>query len=538
MHHIWKITLSILLAIGSGLIAWSGLVAELTQVEANGGIDWPEIELVEVTSGLDEPVHIAHAGDGSGRLFVVEQAGQIKIIENGAIQGTFLDITERVIDGGNEEGLLSVAFPPDYATAADKHFYVYYTNNDSNNVVARYGLLNADQADPNSEEIILTLNHPGQTNHNGGQLVFGPDDGYLYLAPGDGGGSGDPNNNAQNLNSLLGKILRIDVETGNPATYTIPTSNPFTQTAGARDEIWALGLRNPWRFSFDRQTGDLYIGDVGQGDYEEIDFQPAASSGGENYGWRILEGNHCFNPSPECVPPANYSAPILEYEQDVSGEDNCSVTGGLVYRGSSNYRMQGVYFYGDFCSGRIWGLKQESGVWHNVLLSDTSHRISTFGEDENGNLYLAHRADNGNGTIFQIVDTGSPNLSPSTKSASPVAGDPGESFTFTITLINNGSPLTEPTIVTDTLPTGLSYVPNTLNAAFGTVNNSGNTLFWQGLMNPTSTLQITYQVTATGEITGVLHNTVTINAQTAGLYTRIGTVIISPKTIYLPLIFK
>ena len=302
----WKFGVSISLAVGAGLIIWAGLVSTPPEAGANGAIDWPEIELVEIETGFDYPVHIAHAGDGSGRIFVVEQAGVIRIIKNGTLLGTpFLNISARVNFSGNpndEQGLLSVAFPPDYASK--NYFYVYYTSrigaDDGDNIVARFfvddPVNNPDEADPNSEQLVLHLEHQPNSNHNGGQLAFGPNDGYLYLAPGDGGSSNDPPNNAQTTSTLLGKILRLDVETGSPATYTIPASNPFTQTA-ALDEIWALGLRNPWRFSFDRQTGDLYIGDVGQGAREEVDFQPAASVGAENYGWKILEGTICRPPA-------------------------------------------------------------------------------------------------------------------------------------------------------------------------------------------------------------------------------------------------
>jgi uncharacterized repeat protein (TIGR01451 family) len=536
----WKFGVSISLAVGAGLIIWAGLVSTPPEAGANGAIDWPEIELVEIETGFDYPVHITHAGDGSGRIFVVEQAGVIRIIKNGTLLGTpFLNISARVNFSGNpndEQGLLSVAFPPDYASK--NYFYVYYTNNSGDNVVTRFFIddpINTpDEADPNSEQPVLYLNHPSNSNHNGGQLAFGPNDGYLYLAPGDGGSSNDPPNNAQTTSTLLGKILRLDVETGSPATYTIPASNPFTQTA-ALDEIWALGLRNPWRFSFDRQTGDLYIGDVGQGAREEVDFQPAASVGAENYGWKILEGTICGTPSSGCTPPANYVPPIADYPRS---SPDCSVTGGYAYRGQLYYRMQGVYFYGDFCSGRIRALKYDGSAWQGLLLLDTPQSISTFGEDEAGNLYLAHRAGSGNGAIYQIVDTGVANLSPSTKTVSPTGGDPGQTFTFTITLINNGQPLTQTTFVTDTLPAGLAYVPNTLAAPFGTYDDTGGLLTWEGLLNPTPTVQITFQVTATGEMTGALQNIAEIEGQNAGRYTRSATVFIPGNPIYLPVIFK
>jgi glucose/arabinose dehydrogenase len=237
----------------------------------------PQLALVNPIRGLSSPVGIVHAADGSNRLFIVEQGGRVRVVKNGALLSTpFLDISTRISTGG-ERGLLGLAFPPGFATS--QRFYVYYTNPSGDLVIARYRVSagSADVADAGTEQIIITIPHPGQTNHNGGQLAFSPQDGFLYAGTGDGGGGGDVPNNAQNTNVLLGKILRLDVEAGNPATYTVPPSNPFVGRAGA-DEIWAYGVRNPWRFSFDRQTRDLYIADVGQGNYEEIDFQPAASA--------------------------------------------------------------------------------------------------------------------------------------------------------------------------------------------------------------------------------------------------------------------
>jgi glucose/arabinose dehydrogenase len=342
--------------------------------------------------GLQSPIHITQAGDGSGRLFVVEQTGRIRIIQGGALLGTpFLDISDRVSCCG-ERGLLSVAFPPDYASKG--YFYVNYTQQSGDTVVARYSVsADPDIADRESEEVVLTVDQP-YANHNGGQLAFGPADGYLYIGMGDGGSGGDPQNRAQDPGELLGKLLRIDVESGT-RPYAVPVTNPYTQTVGYRGEIWALGLRNPWRFSFDRQTADLYIGDVGQGAWEEIDFQPASSRGGENYGWRIMEGNHCYN-SGTCN-QTGLVLPVAEYNHSLG----CSVTGGMVYRGQDYARMQGIYFYGDYCSGRLWGLRREGNTWQSALLLDTAYSITTFGEDESGNLYLA---DYGTGDIYLLGD--------------------------------------------------------------------------------------------------------------------------------------
>jgi glucose/arabinose dehydrogenase len=356
------------------------------------GGEGPGITLIEHVDGLENPTHVTHAGDGSGRLFVTEKSGRIQVVREGTLLSTpFLSITDRVGSTGGEQGLLSVAFPPGYEDKG--HFYVDYTDTDGDTVVARYHVsVDTDVANPNNEEVILTHTQP-YANHNGGQLAFGPD-GYLYIGMGDGGGGGDPEENAQDPTSLLGKLLRIDVESG-ATPYGIPPSNPYTETTGYQDEIWALGLRNPWRFSFDRSTQDLYIGDVGQNDYEEIDLQPASSSGGENYGWNIMEGAHC-HPSDPCD-RTGLILPVAEYDHSVG----CSVTGGMVYRGRESSSLEGIYFYGDYCSGRIWGLREEQGRWRERLLVDTDLTIASFGEDELGNVYVA---DFRGGVIYRISE--------------------------------------------------------------------------------------------------------------------------------------
>ncbi len=365
----------------------------------------PQIDLVPVADGLTDPVHIANTGDGSNRLFVVEQAGLVRVIEQGTVLPTsFLDIVERVECCG-ERGLLSVAFPPDYATKG--YFYVDYTRTpDGATVVSRFRVTDdPNVADAGSEEILLVIEQP-YGNHNGGQLLFGPD-GYLYVFTGDGGSGGDPENRAQNLTTLLGKILRIDVESTPPAgqTYGIPADNPFVGEPEARPEIWAYGLRNPWRNSFDRATGDLYIGDVGQNQFEEISLQPAASTGGENYGWRCKEAFAAFNTDGCGERPL--VDPIVAYDHS---QRDVSVTGGVVYRGERFPAMQGIYFYGDYVSGRMWGLRNPTDPQQreNVLLVDRRGSsagtilISSFGEDEDGNLYLT---DYANGRLFEVVDT-------------------------------------------------------------------------------------------------------------------------------------
>ncbi len=390
-----------------GQIPASGAVyASNRQVQSAGSfpsLEWPAIAILPYASGFQSPVQVTNAGDGSDRQFVVEQPGRIKILVNQqALPIPFLDITDRVLYGG-EQGLLSVAFPPGFASLG--HCYVYYTNKNGDNQVSRFRLMpgDANQLDPDSEELVLYLNHPNHANHNGGQLAFSPNDGYLYIGTGDGGGSGDLSGNAQNPESLLGKMLRIDVEASpSPFTYTIPASNPFTQTAGYRGEIWALGLRNPWRYSFDRLTGDLYIGDVGQGSYEEIDFQPAASPGGENYGWNIMEGSHCYNAS--TCDQTGLTLPVLDYTRLPNFA--AAVAGGVVYRGSLSPELLGIYFFADSYDGRLWGLRQNSGQWEYVVLqyTDLHGGIVSFGEDESGEVYFT---DWGGGRIFHLTASSS-----------------------------------------------------------------------------------------------------------------------------------
>ena len=347
------------------------------------------ISLTSFATGLDEPVDIANAGDD--RLFVVERSGLIRIVQSdGTVLPTpFLDISAEVGDGYVEQGLLGLAFHPDYAT--NGYFYVNYTDNNGDTHIARFSVDPGDPnlADPLSEVTVLTVTQPFE-NHNGGDLNFGPD-GYLYIALGDGGSGGDPDNRAQDLGDLLGKLLRIDV-TG-VTTYTIPASNPYTQTVGARGEIWDPGLRNPWRFSFDRATGDMYIGDVGQDAWEEIDMEPAGSTGARNYGWRCYEGTHAYN-TMGCA--GVYLFPIHEYDHDTGR----AVTGGFVYRGSQFPEMAGHYIFADYVFGVFWDLFSDGGGgWqvteHGFLLSNPS----TFGESASGELYVAGQYT---GIVYQV----------------------------------------------------------------------------------------------------------------------------------------
>jgi glucose/arabinose dehydrogenase len=358
---------------------------------ASAAVAQPAIVLKPAAAGLNQPLALTNAGDE--RIFVTQQPGQIVILGQST---PFLDIHSRV-SCCDERGLLSVAFHPHYRD--NGFFFVDYTNVNGDTVIARYSVSAGDpnRGDPSSEDILLTIAQP-YSNHNGGQLQFGPD-GYLYIGMGDGGSGGDPENRAQNLNSLLGKILRIDVDQGD--AYSIPPTNPFPLLGGVRGEIWAYGLRNPWRFSFDRYTNDLWIGDVGQNQYEEVDWQLASSHGGENYGWRVMEGLHCYNPATNC--PATGVKPVLEYTHDGG---NCSITGGYRYRGQLYPRLFGMYIYGDYCSGRIWGATpQHDGTVTTQLLLDTAMQISSFGEDVRGELYVV---DIKGGAVFQITDPAPP----------------------------------------------------------------------------------------------------------------------------------
>ncbi|MEE8278540.1 MAG: PQQ-dependent sugar dehydrogenase, partial [Thermoanaerobaculia bacterium] len=336
------------------------------------------IELTLVAEGLTQPLALVHAGDGSRRLFIVEQGGRILIHDGtGLLPDPFLDISSRVNCCG-ERGLLGLAFHPDYAS--NGFFFVNYTESSGDTVISRFSVSgDPNRADGSSETEVLSFAQPF-ANHNGGQLAFGPD-GHLYIASGDGGSGGDPRNNGQQLDTLLGKILRIDVD---ELPFGIPPDNPFVDNPSARAEIWAFGLRNPWRFSFDRSTGDLFIADVGQDRREEVDFQPAGSPGGENYGWRRMEGSLCFNPSGGCN-DGSLVLPILEYDHDLG----CSVTGGYVYRGTEAPGLEGNYLFGDFCSGLIWGATPGlGGAWAVAELAGSDLAISSFGEDGPGELYV------------------------------------------------------------------------------------------------------------------------------------------------------
>jgi len=356
--------------------------------------------LVEIASGFERPLFLTHAGDRSGRLFVVEQGGTVRILRGGRVlDEPFLDLSPRLDNSSGERGLLGLAFAPDFA--ASGVFYVQHTAPGPAVVVARMRAPSpgADRADPDSWEAVLSMADPA-SNHNGGMLAFGPD-GDLWIGTGDGGRAADPWDNARDLDSLLGKMLRIDVSgarTGERG-YGIPDGNPFLGRRGARPELWAVGLRNPWRYSFDRETGELWIGDVGQNAWEEIDVEDPREGGGRHYGWRTMEGLHCFDPATDCS-AEGLTLPIHEYGHD----RGCSVTGGYVYRGAAIPELRGAYLYSDYCAGTVWRLDRDpAGPARVSVLLESGASVSSFGEGPEGELYLC---DHGGGRILKLVPAG------------------------------------------------------------------------------------------------------------------------------------
>ncbi len=378
----------------------------------------PPVALERVVS-LQNPLYVSHAGDG--RIFIVERAGRIRVCEAAACTSptTFLDISSRVVTTG-EGGLFSVAFHPDYAS--NGYFFVSYTEAGSGttlrSVIARFAVSagDPDVADPDSEARLIELAQP-LTNHDNGQVAFGPIDGFLYVGFGDGGGQDGPLCRAQQdadtlgNDAFFGKILRLDVaqNTGQLPYYGIPAENPFASPLdGIQDEIWAKGFRNPWRFSFDRSNGDLWIGDVGQNTREEVDRETASSTGGENYGWKVMEGTFCHDPdpvdtscpalTPSCF-DASYTPPVYEYDNTGWGSGACAVTGGFVYRGAAIAGLQGAYVFGDYCGGFVWALEETSpGVWSRSELARLSMGLTSFGEDAAGEIYVTHNND-----VYRVV---------------------------------------------------------------------------------------------------------------------------------------
>ncbi len=374
------------------------------------------VSSIPIAEGFKKPVYICQPPGDDQRLFVLEQKGVIKIIKDRkVVRKPFADLRDRThnpIMPGDERGLLGLAFHPLYK--ANGFLYINYVDKEDYTIISRFSVSSDPERLNNlSEKILIRLKQPF-ANHNGGHMTFGPD-GYLYISVGDGGKWGDPYNNAQNLETMFGKILRIDVDNGNP--YAIPDDNPFIGVENAQEEIWLYGLRNVWRFSFDRLTGDIYLGDVGQDSWEEIDFLAAAEAGGQNFGWRVMEGNHCYHPKEDCDPLG--VVPILEYPNDanymkvlagmdVPNMDGCSVTGGYVYRGEMIPQLQGVYLFADYCSGNIWSFREMEGKmtnFQNMTLDinlgggDFTNNISSFGEDNAGELYIVDY----NGIIFKLM---------------------------------------------------------------------------------------------------------------------------------------
>lgn len=359
-------------------------------------IDLSQIELSveQVGSGFDQPVLLTHAGDGSGRRFILEKTGSIRMLDG----SMYLDLSDKVLFYGvttdeHELGLVGLAFHPDFE--ANRQFFVHYTDQNQDHVISRFTEGADGLADPNSEEILLTYDQP-DVNFFGGSMVFGPD-GYLYIGMGTGTSIDPDQIVAQQLDNLYGKILRIDVNDGDP--YGIPSDNPFVGVEGARGEIWAYGLRNPWRLAFDRANGDLYIGGPGEFQREWINYIPAGSASGKNFGWPILEGGECWEFwTGECT-TEGFELPI--FSRPTYGDGNCVILGGLVYRGQQSPALNGVYLFSDYCSGRIWGLaRDDSGEWQDAELYDLPGLVSSFGEDESGELYIFEIED---GNIYRII---------------------------------------------------------------------------------------------------------------------------------------
>lgn len=382
----------------TAFMAVPGEASDPAQITAQSPVPF---QLTEVASGFRRALYLTSPNDGTGRLFLVQQDGIIWVLDENynRMETPFLDVSDRIsqealTEDYTERGLLGLAFAPDYAESGE--FYINYTDRNGNTVLGRYTVSADDPhvADAGSEQVIMQVEQP-YANHNGGHLAFGPD-GYLYMALGDGGSGGDPHGNGQNLGTLLGTIIRIDVENAPEGeTYGVPESNPFFDEFTAKPEIWAWGLRNPWRFSFDRETGDLYIADVGQNVYEEVNFQPADSPGGENYGWNAYEASHPFAGGGPAASD-DLVMPVAEYDHS---DGSCSVTGGYVYRGPNVPELQGYYLYGDWCNGKMYWLnRDEAGTWQSGVALEGGPQIASFGEDAAGNLYLVGY----NGSLYRF----------------------------------------------------------------------------------------------------------------------------------------
>lgn len=385
-----------------GLLTWALLrsppykpTTTSTKPTSEGTFKAPKITPASIAKGFETVTGIVATNSSADkRLFIVEQIGRVTSIdrESQSAAQPFLDITSKVQYDGGEMGLLGLVFHPEFEH--NGFFYIFYNNAERQSVLARYQIdTTTGKAKANSEKVLLKLQQK-YSNHKGGQLQFGPD-GYLYVGFGDGGSGGDPEDQAQNQTLWFGKILRLDVDQGDP--YGIPPDNPFVNTPGSKPEIWALGLRNPWRFSFDRSTHDLYIADVGQNKYEEINVQSSRSKGGENYGWRCYEGSYAYN-TDGCKAASTYVTPKIIYDH---GNNRCSITGGYVYRGALEPSLAGAYFYADYCSGEIFYAKSIDGSWKPTLTANVK-AVTTFGEGSNGELYFASQET---GEIYQITDS-------------------------------------------------------------------------------------------------------------------------------------
>ncbi len=392
-----------------------------------------KLKLQQVGNSFGQPLLVTNPFGETDRIFVVDQNGRIYIVKNGVQLSTpFLDVNP-ISSSGGERGLLGLAFHPQFAS--NGYFFINFTDNSGDTQISRYQVssTNADVADSASRYDILNIDQP-YSNHNGGCIRFGPD-GYLYIGTGDGGSANDPQNRAQNGNSLLGKMLRIDIDNGAP--YAIPPSNPFVSNSGVRDEIWALGLRNPWRFNFDSATGDMYIADVGQNEWEYIHFEPAGDAGGRNYGWKIIEGSHCFSPSTNCN-TSGLEMPIFEYGHTFFPAFNCCIVGSEVYRGKSMARMQGRYFFTDSCSQDLWSFRYNSAT--NTVSDYVDHTAESnvagsgksLGTDGNGEVYVCRSA-----YIYRLV--------------------PAEMYLNVPALVTGTLTLIEVTAATPNSPTYLAY---------------------------------------------------------------------------------
>lgn len=364
----------------------------------------PPYAVVQVADGLNFPVRVTHAGDNSGRIFVVELPGRIRILREGGLnESPFLDISDRVNCCKGERGMFGLAFPPSYPESG--RFYVSYTNSRGGTTISRFATSDdPNLADENSEEILLTIEQPHE-NHNGGHLAFGPKDGYLYIGSGDGGLPRDPRNRGQTTDTLLGKLLRIDVESGN-SPYSVPADNPFVQVDDHRPEIWALGLRNPWGFAFDRQSGDLYLPDTGNFKREEVNFQLAGAGGGQNYGWPVMEGSICFEHDVLTCSAVDLVLPVADYDHT----NGCAIVGGAVYSGQALAELQGAFIVADYCTSRIWAIERsqepaiwgKTYIWRSQLLASAGLPVSSVGADEEGNIYFTIHVEK-DGAIYKLT---------------------------------------------------------------------------------------------------------------------------------------